>query len=75
MNEVNEALGSIGKMFRMVRKDKDMTLKDVAKITNLRPATIAAIERGETNWQIITVMKIASALECYLDITMVHVEK
>ena len=74
MNEVNEALKSIGSNFRKIRKSKGMTLLEVSEITGLRPATIADIENGNSNWTIVTAMKIASALNCYLDINMTPVE-
>lgn len=74
MNQVEESLKSIGSNFRKIRKSKGMTLQEVSDITGLRPATIADIENGNSNWTIISLMKLASALNCYLDISMTPVE-
>lgn len=68
MSELTESLQHIGKNIRKMRKYRGMTLQQVSEITGLRPATIGDIENGSSNWTVVSLLKIASALKCQLDI-------
>ncbi len=53
----------IGDTIRQLRKDKDLTLKQMARRTNLSVSLLSQIERAESSASISSLYKIAVALE------------
>ena len=53
----------IGDTIRQLRKDKDLTLKQMARRTNLSVSLLSQIERAESSASISSLYKIALALE------------
>jgi two-component system, OmpR family, response regulator len=53
----------IGDTIRTLRKDKDLTLKQMSRRTNLSVSLLSQIERAESSASISSLYKIASALE------------
>lgn len=66
-------LQHIGKMLRTMRKERSITQAQLAELCQLREATISDIEQGKANFEMNTLVKIASALQCYLDINLTPV--
>lgn len=56
----------LGSIFRKLRKEKNLTLKDVAKDTEVSPAMLSLIENGNSFPSLKTVIKLAS----YYDVSM-----
>jgi two-component system, OmpR family, response regulator len=54
---------AIGDIIRQMRKEKDLTLKQMAKRTNLSVSLLSQIERAESSASISSLYKIAIALE------------
>ncbi|MBN2051642.1 MAG: cupin domain-containing protein [Spirochaetales bacterium] len=52
----------LGKNIRRIRKDKGITIQDLAAATALSPSFISRMERGDLNPSIASVKKIADAL-------------
>lgn len=63
----------IGKMIRTMREFRGMTQQQLAEKANIRQATVNDIENGHSNGTINTIVAIASALNCYLDINFTPV--
>jgi transcriptional regulator with XRE-family HTH domain len=53
----------IGDTIRTLRKDKDLTLKQMARRTGLSVSLLSQIERAESSASISSLYKIAVALE------------
>ena len=70
MSSINEHLG---KMVSTLRKAKGWTQQELADRSDLSRVTIGQIERGNAEPSISNLNKIASALECNLDIIMTPV--
>jgi len=62
-------LEHIGKNIKKLRKLRELTQQELAKTAGLRLATISDIELGKANFQFNTLVRIATALNCYLDIS------
>lgn len=60
---MEERIRNIGARIRQIRLEKNMTLKDISKITNLSMSLISMIERGEANPSIGSLIAISSALQ------------
>lgn len=71
MNPVEEALRQIGSNIRLRRNERKMTIDHLAAISELRPATISDIENGKSNFEFTTLLRIASALDCSVDIILI----
>ena len=54
---------NLGKRIRELRKARLLTQEELAELANLHPTYIGAIERGEKNLSIQTLLKIAEGLE------------
>jgi transcriptional regulator with XRE-family HTH domain len=54
---------SLGMHIRQIRESKNLSQQSLADISNLPKTTIGRIERAEINATIMTLVKIASALE------------
>ncbi|MBV7534056.1 helix-turn-helix transcriptional regulator [Chitinophaga sp. sic0106] len=63
-------LVSIGLNVKRMREARGMTQSELAESSALRQATIADIELGKSNFEINTLVRICSALNCYLDINI-----
>ena len=61
-------LHHIGSNIRQLRKFRNMTQGQLAEAAGIRLATISDIESGKANFEINTLVKLASALRCSLDI-------
>jgi len=53
----------IGETIRKLRKDRDLTLKQLARRTSLSVSLLSQIERAESSASIGSLYKIASALD------------
>lgn len=63
-------LAAIGKTIKQMRQYRGLTQQQLADAATTRQATIADIEAGKTNFEINTLVRIASALNCHLDINL-----
>lgn len=59
----------IGNNIKQMRIYRKLTQSQLADAAGVRQASIADIEAGKSNLQINTLVRIASALNCYLDIS------
>lgn len=59
-----------GQMIRKMREAGKMSQKDLADACVLKESDIEAIEAGEMNFEINTLVRIATALNCYLDVAL-----
>lgn len=62
-------LQHIGNNIKNLRKFRKWTQQQLADEAGVRMATISDIEAGKANFEINTLVRIASALNCYLDIS------
>lgn len=53
----------IGKRIQLIRKEKNMSLRDVAFKIGMESSNLSVIENGKSNPQILTYAKIAFALD------------
>ena len=67
-------LQHIGNNIKELRKFRKWTQQQLADAAGIRMATISDIEAGKANCEIATLVRIASALNCYLDITFTPVK-
>ena len=63
-NTDKELLINVGKQIRVIRKKQGMALKDLAQAVGMEPSNLSVIENGKSNPQLLTYVKIASALNC-----------
>jgi HTH-type transcriptional regulator/antitoxin HipB len=63
----------LGKIIRLVRKNKKMRQIDVAKKASVRQALVSELENGATSAKIDTIIKVLAALE--MDLTIVSRRK
>jgi transcriptional regulator with XRE-family HTH domain len=56
----------IGNRIRELRKDRNLSLRDVAFKIGMEPSNLSVIENGRSNPQILTYARIASALSVEL---------
>jgi DNA-binding XRE family transcriptional regulator len=59
----SEVLQKVGSKIRFIRSTKNMTQKKLAHQCNFEKANMSRIESGQTNATILTLYKIATALE------------
>lgn len=62
-------LEHIGDNIKKLRKYRELTQQELAEAAGVRLATISDIESGKANFQFNTLVRIAAALNCYLDIS------
>ena len=62
-------LEHIGKNIKQLRQFRELTQHQLADAAGVRLATISDIELGKANFQFNTLVRIATALNCYLDIS------
>lgn len=55
---------NFGNKIKELRRAKEMTIYDLAKKSNVSTVEISGIENGRRKPQVITLRKIADALEC-----------
>lgn len=60
----------IGQSIKKMRQYRNMSQQQLADEAGLRQATIADLETGKANFEINTLVRIAAALKCYLDINL-----
>ena len=63
------ALQHIGQNIRDLRKYRGLTQQELAEKSGIRTATVSDIEKGLANFEINTIIRIATALNCALDIS------
>lgn len=66
---------AIGSLIKLHRTAKRLTQQQLAEASELRTATISDIEKGKLNFEITTLVKIAGALDCDLDIELTSIKK
>lgn len=54
-------------LLRKIRFEKDISLRELEKITNVPRSTLSNIENSHVNPKVSTVCKIAKSLNCDLD--------
>ncbi|MEY4805330.1 MAG: hypothetical protein RL331_1856 [Bacteroidota bacterium] len=54
----------IGKRIQAIRKERKMSLRDVAFRIGMETSNLSVIENGKSNPQVLTYAKIAFALDC-----------
>jgi transcriptional regulator with XRE-family HTH domain len=64
LNTDKELLVGVGKQIRVIRKKQGKALKDLAQAVGMEPSNLSVIENGKSNPQLLTYVKIASALNC-----------
>jgi transcriptional regulator with XRE-family HTH domain len=73
-NPAQEAVEIIGKQIRTLRNYRGYSAFELAEIAGIRTATLIDLENGKTNFEISTLMKISSALNCALEITFTPID-
>ena len=63
----SKILKNIGKKIREIRKNKELSQEKLGELCDLSRNFIGTIERGEVNAPILTLRKIAKALEAELN--------
>jgi transcriptional regulator with XRE-family HTH domain len=63
MNNKEELTIRIGKRLKVLRKESNLTLKQLAEATNLSPALLSRIENGHAMPSILTLQMISNALK------------
>lgn len=61
----NPVLVQIGKTVRAIRKKKNVSQEELALISSLDRSYVGGLERGEHNLTVITLVKLAEALEVH----------
>lgn len=56
----------IGENFKKFRKQKNLSLRKVEAITGIDHSWLSKFEKGKVNFQIDTLLKIASGLKIYI---------
>ena len=70
----SDHLEAYGKAIKQLRQFRQMSQTQLAEEAQLRVATISDIEAGKANFEINTLVRIATALNCYLDISFTPVK-
>ena len=63
-------LETVGKLIRRLRKDKKLSLRDLAKIVNMSHVNITHIENDRVSTNTQTLIGLAKALDCNPDIML-----
>ena len=63
---MSEITVTVGKRIRKARKAKQLTMEQLSELCGLHPAYIGQLERGEKNASLVTIEKVACALELSL---------
>ena len=64
VNSEEELLQTIGKNIRQARKERELTLKQMARRTGLSVSLLSQIERAESSASVSSLFKLAQALDC-----------
>ena len=67
-------LKHIGQMIQQMRKFRKLSQAELAEKSGMTREYVGLIERGSVNASVEVLMKIASALNCYLDIRFTPVD-
>lgn len=67
-------LKHIGQMVKQLREFRGLSQEQLATKSDFRRATVTDIENGMTNFQINTLVSIATALECTIDIVLTPIK-
>lgn len=67
-------LEHIGENIKELRRSRKLTQQELAEAAGVRLATISEIEAGKANFQFNTLVRIATALNCYLDISFTPIK-
>lgn len=68
-------LEHIGNHIKTLRKYRNLSQIDLAEAAVIRQATLSDIEAGKANFEINTLIRIATALNCALDISFTPIEQ
>lgn len=58
----------IGQRIAMLRKEKDVSLRELEKRTGISNGNLSAIEHGKKNVTLATLVRIAEAIGCHINI-------
>lgn len=67
-------LEHIGENIKELRRYRKLTQQELAEAAGVRLATISEIETGKANFQFNTLVRIATALNCYLNISFTPIK-
>lgn len=62
-SDEKEQLEAFGKNLRRIRKEKDLSMEALANLAEIELSQIYRIETGKINPKLITILRIAKALE------------
>jgi len=62
-SDEKEQLEAFGKNLRRIRKEKDLSMEALANLAEIELSQIYRIETGKINCKLITILRIAKALE------------
>ena len=71
MREVNQHIGA---MIRANRKNRSLTQEQLAALMGITKAAVSRMESGATALSTTTLVKVANALNCVIDIRMTPAE-
>lgn len=74
MNFEAQILAQMGGLIKQMRESRGLSQHELSERTKLARETISRIEGGKMNLTIIVLGKIASALNCFLDVEMIPQE-
>jgi transcriptional regulator with XRE-family HTH domain len=70
--EEKQFLVSLGRRIRELRKSKALSQQEAADLCNAEKANLSRIESGKTNPTVLTIRKLAEALQVSLTEIMLH---
>jgi len=65
---------AIGEKIRIVREEKKMTQKKIGELAGIDESTIRKYESGRLNPKLVTIQKIAAALDCSVDYLLGNID-
>lgn len=71
MNQINQQIGA---MIRANRKNRYLTQEQLAALMGITKAAVSRMESGATALSTTTLVKVANALNCVIDIRMTPAE-
>lgn len=64
---MKKELNNLGKRIKKLREEKGLSIRELARKSNLSPASIIEIEKGERNFRFTTLYEISNGLSLELD--------
>lgn len=62
ITQKTEFLASMGANLRMLRKKKNLSLNDLARLSDFEKASLSKLESGKANPTVLTLLKLSKAL-------------